>query len=147
MFLVACNKAEPERAATPTTPAAWFDADPDKPLAATLAEQAQIAAKNGKKPHAYLHAEWCPPCKEIEKTRGANPKMRTAFAGVHIISIDVDEVDIKQIEAAGMKAAVIPIFYRLDDKGVPIGTSIDGGAWGDNIPDNMAPPLTAYFSK
>jgi hypothetical protein len=146
LFLVACNKAEPERAA-PIIPAAWFEADPEKPLGATLAEQAQIAVKNGKKPHAYLHAAWCPPCVEIEKTRGANPKMRAAFAGVHIIAIDVDDIDPKQIEAAGMKAAVIPIFYRLDDKGVPTGTSLDGGAWGKDVPDNMAPPLTAYFAK
>ncbi|MDQ3337464.1 MAG: hypothetical protein M4D80_20060 [Myxococcota bacterium] len=146
MFLVACSRAEPERAA-PITAAAWFEADPEKSLGATLAEQAQIAVKNGKKPHAYLHAAWCPPCVEIEKTRGTNPKMRAAFAGVHIIAIDVDDIDVKQIEAAGMKAVVIPIFYRLDDKGVPTGTSLDGGAWGDNVPDNMAPPLTAYFSK
>jgi hypothetical protein len=152
MLLVACRKADPEQGAPKSgmvMPAStnWFDIDPDKPLAPALAEQAQIAVKSGKKPHAYLHAEWCPPCVEIEKTRGVDPKMKAAFASVHIIAIDVDDVDVKQIEAAGMKASTLPIFYRLDDKGVPTGTSLDGGAWGDNTATNMAPPLTAYFSK
>ena len=73
--------------------------------------------------------------------------MAAAFAPAHIIAIDADAFDSKQIEAAGMKLVVLPIFYRLDDKAHPTGDSIDGGAWGDNIPDNMAPPLAAFFAK
>lgn len=160
LVLVGCKKAEPTEApaskpvatapATATATASttgWIEADPAKALDATLAEQAALAVKHGKKPHAYLHADWCPPCVEIEKTRDADPKMKTAFAGTHVIAIDVDRVDAKQIEAAGMKLAVLPIFYRLDDQGRPTGATIDGGAWGDNIPDNMAPPLAAFFAK
>ena len=158
LLLVACKKAEqPSATEAPTTaakPAAqattanvgWVEADPAKPLDATIAEQTALAIKAGKKPVAYLHASWCPPCVEIEKTK-STPKMAAAFAPAHIIAIDVDAVDAKQIEAAGMKLVVLPIFYRLDDKGRPTGDSIDGGAWGDNIPDNMAPPLTAFFAK
>ena len=144
LVVLGCSKTEPARS-VPT--GGWVEVDPDKPLAAQLAAEAKAAAKSGKKPHAYLHAAWCPPCVEIEKTRLVDPTMQAAFATTHIIAIDVDDIDVQQLTAAGMNTKVIPIFYRLDDKGVPVGTSIDGGAWGDNIPAKMAPPLTAYFTK
>lgn len=155
LLLVACKKSEPTKAEAPaakpaaTAPAAalgWIELDPKAPLGAQLAEQTAIAKKAGKKPTAYLHASWCPPCVEIEKTK-ATPKMAAAFAPAHIMAIDVDAADPKQIEAAGMKLEVLPIFYKLDDTGHATGDSIDGGAWGDNIPDNMAPPLAAFFAK
>lgn len=159
LMLVACTRSEdkPVPPATqpvqaPATPkpaptvSGWIEVDPTASLAATLAEQAAAAVQAGKKPHAYLHADWCPPCVEIAKYRN-DPQMTAAFAGTHIIAIDVDRVDAKQVEAAGMKIAVLPIFYRLDDTGRPTGASIDGGAWGDNIPANMAPPLGAFFAK
>ena len=155
VFVVACKKEEQERArVTPATPAAttgtasgWLEADPAKPLDETLAEQAGLASKAGKKPFAYLHASWCPPCVEIEKTRKTDAKMKAAFAGTHIIAIDVDDMPATQLQGAGMEPKVLPIFYRLDNAGKPTGATIDGGAWGDNIPDNMAPPLTAFFAK
>ena len=157
LLLVACKNAEPERSPQPTTaskpvaaPAAttgWIEADPATPLAATLGAQAELAIKAGKKPHAYLHASWCPPCVEIEKTRATDPKMKAAFGGTHIIAIDVDRFNSEQFDSAKLKAVVLPLFYRLDDKGAPTGATIDGGAWGDNTPDNMAPPLAAFFAK
>ena len=157
LLLVACKKSEPDQPSKPavaSTPAVapaattgWIEADPATPLVTTLATQTELAVKDGKKPHAYLHASWCPPCVEIEKTRATDPKMKAAFGGTHIIAIDVDRFGPQQFEAAGMKAVVLPIFYRLDDKGAPTGATIDGGAWGDNTPDNMAPPLAAFFAK
>jgi len=156
--LFACSKSEPKeqqppaaaRAKATTAPSSgavgWTEADPTKSLETQLAEQTKIALAAGVKPHAYLHADWCGPCVEIEKTRGT-PKMADAFSGTHIIAIDVDRVPEAQIVAAGMELKVLPIFYRLDDKGHATGSSIDGGAWGENIPDNMAPPLKAFFSK
>ncbi|HEU0032541.1 MAG TPA: hypothetical protein VFQ53_18040 [Kofleriaceae bacterium] len=138
--------ADPPPKTAPAPTESWVEVDPAQPLARTLADEAAAATRAGKKPHAYLHADWCPPCVEIGKTRD-QPKMKAAFAGTHIIAIDVDRVDPKQVEAAGLKSSVLPIFYRLDDHGRPTGATIDGGAWGDNIPDNMAPPLAAFFAK
>jgi hypothetical protein len=169
MLLLACKKessqgsavppSDPSGASTvgaakataPVEPAAptaigWVDLDPTKPLAPMLAEQAAAAIKAGKKPHVYLHADWCEPCVAIEKTKG-EPKMAAAFAGTHIITIDIDRVDAKALAEVGMSGGVIPVFYRLDASGKPTGAKIDGGAWGDNIPDNMAPPLTAFFAQ
>ena len=154
VFVSGCSKAEESSkskastaATAPAAAAGWFEADPTKPLEATLAEQAQIAVKAGKKPHAYLHASWCEPCVAIDKTRKTDPKMQAAFAGTHIIAIDADAMPQPQLEDVGIQARAIPIFYRLDDKGHLTGASIDGGAWGDNIPDNLAPPLAAFFAK
>jgi thiol:disulfide interchange protein len=158
---VACKKAEPKVEPTsstspPTAPAAtaaapvasaWVEADPAKSLSDQLVAQLAAARQSGKKAYAYLHAAWCEPCVQIEKTRGVDPKMKAAFAPAYIIAIDIDKVDAKQVEALGMKGSVIPIFYRLDASGRATGDSIDGGAWGDNIPDNMAPPLAAFFAK
>jgi hypothetical protein len=39
------------------------------------------------------------------------------------------------------------VFFKLDASGKPTGDRIDGGAWGDNVPENMAPPLKAFFAK
>jgi hypothetical protein len=149
VFVIGCSKADEPSKTSASAGAAtgWFEADPARPLDATLAEQAQLAVKAGKKPHAYMHASWCGPCNAIDKTRKTDPQMKAAFAGTHIISVDIDKMPKDQLEAAGMKFDAIPVFYRLDDKGHPTGATIDGGAWGDNIPANMAPPLTAFFAK
>jgi hypothetical protein len=158
LLVLGCDKepgapkaAAKSQAESTTAPAAaplqgWFEADPQKPLAGTLAEQAALAVKAGKKPHAYLHADWCEPCNELQKYKG-DPKMTAAFAGTHIIMIDIDRVKDAEIKAAGMSSGVIPAFYRLDDTGKPTGAKIDGGAWGDNIPENMAPPLATFFAQ
>lgn len=151
LSLVACKKAEnstPDNGAAPAAAdSAWVVIDAKQPLEPQLAAQATAALKAGHKPTAYLHAEWCPPCKAIDKTRLTDASMKAAFAPAHIISIDIDAADPKQLEALKLGAEAIPAFYRLDASGHVTGDKIDGGAWGDNIPENMAPPLTAFFAK
>jgi len=39
----------------------------------------------------------------------------------------------------------IPAFFKLDAQGKPNGEFIDGNAWGDNIPENIAPPMDEFF--
>jgi hypothetical protein len=73
--------------------------------------------------------------------------MIDAFHGTAIITIDVDAADEKALKAQHLPAQVIPVFFKLDRTGKPTGDRIDGGAWGDNIPANMAPPLKAFFAK
>lgn len=112
-----------------------------------LAAFARDAGAAGLTPYAYLHAEWCGPCKAIEKTHAADPRMVDAFQGTAIALIDIDQVDPKVLAASGLESAAIPVFFKLDASGKPTGDKIDGGAWGDNTPDNMAPPLKAFFRK
>lgn len=121
--------------------------DATAPIAPALASFAKDATAAGKKPIAYLHASWCGPCQAIENTHATDAKMIDAFAGTAIASLDIDAADPKALGALGMSPSAIPVFYKLDADGKPTGAKIDGGAWGDNIPDNMAPPLKAFFSK
>lgn len=139
----------PPSGAAPAVPAvdfAWYDVAATRSLADELAAQAKLAQAAGKQPFAYLHADWCPPCKAIEQTVRRDERMIRAFAGTHIISIDIDAIDPVQIDAHGLHSKSIPAFFRLDGKGAPTGARIDGGAWQEDIPANMAPPLAAFFA-
>ncbi len=130
-------------AAVPAGELAWKNVEGAEALPA-FAKDAMAAHL---RPYAYLHASWCGPCNAIEKTHAADPKMAAAFKGTAIALIDIDVADPKSLDAAGLRSGSIPVFWKLDASGKPTGDEIDGGAWGDNIPDNMAPPLAAFFAK
>ncbi len=70
--------------------------------------------------------------------------MEDAFEGMYIIQVDVD---VWGFPPDGWDFKYIPVFYALDSNGNSTGEMIDGGAWGDNIPENMAPPLKAFFES
>jgi hypothetical protein len=126
---------------------AWHTVDPKAPIADSLASFAKAAKTAGLKPYAYMHATWCGPCNALEKFHAADAKMVDAFKGTAIAMIDIDAADEKAMRAQGLESGSIPVFFKLDDAGKPTGEKIDGGAWGDNTPDNMAPPLKAFFAK
>lgn len=147
---VATKPGEPAAAMKPRVPSgdlAWHTVDPAAPIADSLASFVKDAKAAGLKPYAYLHASWCGPCKAIEKTHADDPQMVEAFKGTAIAMIDIDAADPKALTAHGLESSAIPVFFRLDGAGKPTGDKIDGGAWGDNVPANMAPPLKAFFSK
>ena len=73
-------------------------------------------------------------------------RMSDAFAGTYLISIDIDEWS-QQLAGTAFDSSSIPVFYELDEKAKPTGRKIDGGAWAENIPANMAPPLKAFFAN
>ena len=70
--------------------------------------------------------------------------MVDAFAGTYIVQVDVDEWG-PSLAGTGFDASAIPAYYELDWSGKPTGRMITGAAWGNNIPENMAPPLRAFF--
>jgi hypothetical protein len=133
--------------ATPSGDLAWHTVDPKPPIAGSLASFVKDAKAAGLRPYAYLHASWCGPCNAIEKTHAADAQMVDAFKGTAIAMIDIDAADPKALSAHGLESSAIPVFFKLDDAGKPTGDKIDGGAWGDNVPENMAPPLKAFFAK
>jgi hypothetical protein len=74
-----------------------------------------------------------------------NKLMMDAFAGVYLITADVDAWNHDKVTALGFKFDGIPIFFKLDAQGKPTGKKIDGDAWGSNSPYTMAPVLKKFF--
>jgi thiol:disulfide interchange protein len=113
-------------------------------LTALLSAEVAKARARNLKPFLELRAEWCEPCKELEASMH-DARMIDAFAGTYLISADLDEWD-QELPAAGFNPDGVPVFFELDAQAKPTGRKIDGGAWAQNIPANMAPPLKAFFA-
>jgi hypothetical protein len=72
--------------------------------------------------------------------------MVDAFDGVYRVKLDRDVWE-AQLEGVRLRSSAIPVFFELADDGTPTGRKIDGGAWAENIPANMAPPLKKFASS
>ena len=114
-------------------------------LSALLEAEVAKARARKLKPFLELRAEWCGPCKQLEASMG-DARMSDAFAGTYLISLDIDEWA-QQLAGTAFDSSSIPVFYELDESAKPTGRKIDGGAWAENIPANMAPPLKAFFAN
>lgn len=115
-------------------------------LADELAMGAQTAAQLGLVPFALIHAKWSPSVQIIKHLD--DPQMSEAAKGVALVVVDVDVWKDAELEANGLNQRAVPTLFRLDGNGHAVpGASITGGAWDDNTPENMAPPLGAFFRK
>ena len=112
-------------------------------LSSLLAYHASQAAQLNRRPFAEFSAEWCPPCKAIANSL-ADPQMVEAFHDTYIIRIDIDEWK-SQIAKSDFNFLGVPTFFELNGDGQPSGRVITGAAWGEDIPENMAPPLKEFF--
>jgi hypothetical protein len=65
-----------------------------------------------------------------------------AFDGVYLIKVDVDEWG---WGPTGFSFDVIPIFFKINSQGKATGEVIDGGAWGPDTPENIAPVMDKFF--
>jgi len=108
-----------------------------------LEAHADLAAGLQRKPFVEFSAEWCPPCKALAASL-SDPRMVEALRGTYIIRLDLDEWK-SQLSRSGFNVLGVPVFFELDPDGHPSGRTISGGAWGEDIPENMAPPLKAFF--
>jgi hypothetical protein len=115
------------------------------PLAAQLVAWYHRATAAGRVPCVYLTAVWCPPSVQLERSL-VDPRMQKALRRVDAATFDID-VWGEQLKAAGFAAHTVPIFFVLDAAGKPTGPTITGGAWGENTPENMAPPLERFFDR
>jgi hypothetical protein len=156
LLALACDKKapdahvlrEPPREPTPTVGHGFVihELKPDGiSLGAQLAAEAQKARAQKLKPFAYISAVWCGPCNAIKHNLD-QPLLQEAFAGTYQVKIDLDAFE-KELPAAGLAHPSVPVFFALDDQGKPTGRKIDGGAWGNDTVDNMAPPLKAFFQQ
>lgn len=115
-------------------------------LQTLLAQEAQKATALGQTPVVEFDATWCPACKAIDRgLKSKNKQLLKAFAGTYIIKLDVDEWGWGDSDLHDFDFDGIPVYFKLDAQGHPTGEVIDGNAWGDNIPENIAPPMDEFF--
>lgn len=114
------------------------------PLERQLADWARKSRAAGRVPCVYLSAVWCPPSVKLEKSLG-EPQMQRAFSKVAAATFDVDKWG-ETLDKAGFSRGVVPVFFVIDGEGRPTGQTITGGAWGENTPENMGPPLERFFA-
>lgn len=119
--------------------------EPGVDLQASLASHVKLAKAANLTPYAEVWATWCGPCKAIESSIDT-PAMAKAFKGTYLIRLDGDKWADK-LGNVGMSNGIIPVFYELDEAGKASKRTINGDAWGDNTPENMAPPLEAFFQR
>jgi thiol-disulfide isomerase/thioredoxin len=112
-------------------------------LASLLAAYAGRAAELGRNPFVEFSAAWCPPCVALAENLD-DPRIVEAFRGTYIIRLDYDEWK-DRLSGTGFTVVGVPTFFELDGSGNPTGRIITGTAWGEDIPENMAPPLRAFF--
>ena len=118
----------------------------DGELNAMLSREAKQAAKVGQMPVVEFDATWCPPCQAIDKgIKEKNKLVLDAYAGTYIIKLDVDEWGWGDSQLHDFDFDGIPVYFKLDEDGKPTGETVDGNAWGDNIPENFAPVMDKFF--
>jgi hypothetical protein len=135
----ACQKKAPERVVLHDVAVA------DGPLVDALTRESKKAAERHEKPFVYIGATWCGPCNAIKKNLD-RPLLVDAFRGAYVIHLDFDSWEDK-LPAAGLAHDSVPVFFALDTAGRPTGRLVDGSAWGNDTPENIAPVLKAFFGK
>lgn len=115
-------------------------------LANVLRRGVAAAIKSDRKPFAELVAKWCGPCRALDASL-TDPAMVDAFRGTAIFKLDIDEWHARLGPVGLPEDQPVPGFYRLDNTGRATTMKIDGEAWAEDIPKNMAPPLKAFFSR
>ena len=154
VILLACNflfpaKAIPNQTPQPTT-LAGFTIVRLKPsngdLDSMLASEAKKATALGQMPVLEFDATWCPPCQAIDAAiESKNELMLSAYNGTYIIKLDVDEWGWDNGKVQNFYFDAIPVYFKLDAKGGQTDEVIDGSAWGENIPENIAPVMDKFF--
>lgn len=118
----------------------------DGDLPTMLLEHAQKATALGQMPVVEFDATWCGPCKAIDAAiKSKNELMLRAYAGTYIIKLDADEWGWGDSRKHDFEFEGVPVYFKLDVGGNQTGEVIDGNAWGENIPENIAPVMDKFF--
>jgi hypothetical protein len=124
----------------------WVVPTQDHDLPVTLRRLARQASSLGLLAVVFIGKQDCEPCESLKRYR-SDARMQEALAHTFVIEIDLDHWPTGELMAMGLNPRAIPVLYVLDADGNPTVQSITGGAWGDDIPENMAPPLSEFFSR
>jgi len=115
-------------------------------LQAMLSTEAQKAIALGQMPVVEFDATWCPPCRAIDAAINSGSElMMDAYSGTYIVKLDVDEWGWNGDGVQNFIFEFIPVYFKLDSKGNQTGEVIDGGAWGEDVPENIAPVMDKFF--
>jgi len=118
----------------------------DGNLQPMLTAEAEYAVSQGRMPFVEFDATWCPPCVAIDEAIASkNSLIMDAYSGTYIIKLDVDEWGWNNGKVKNFRFTGIPVYFKLDEKGKQAGEVIDGGAWGEDIPENIAPVMNRFF--
>ncbi len=118
----------------------------DGDLQTMLAGEAQKALGLGQIPVVEFDATWCPPCLAIDAAlESKNELMLNAYYGTYLIKLDVDEWGWNNGRVHDFRFDAIPVYFKLDEQGLQTGEVIDGSAWGEDIPENIAPVMDKFF--
>jgi thiol-disulfide isomerase/thioredoxin len=118
----------------------------DGDLQTMLADEAQKATALGQTPVVEFDTTWCPPCQAIDAAiKSNNELMLKAYSGTYIIKLDVDEWGWDNGHVQDFRFVGIPVYFKLDGQGIQTGEVIDGGAWNEDIPENIAPVMDKFF--
>ncbi len=155
--LLACNFLFPPAQRSTPQPSDFQDPQPtgfsivrlhpsDGDLQTLLTSEAQKAVALGRQPVVEFDATWCPPCQAIDRAiKENNELILNAYAETYIIRLDVDEWGWGDSRLHDFQFDAIPVFFKLDSEGNQTGEVIDGGAWGEDIPENIAPVMDQFF--
>jgi hypothetical protein len=143
-------KDEPEQAPVPLPIAAGtrsygslevVDLDEDKPLREQLA-QVTVQAR-GRTVVLQTFVRTSPECVRIASSL-SDRRMQHALANVTLVRVDVDRFR-AELDAMSIKTETQHWFYRLDARAQPV-LGISRSAWGETVPEKMAPVLARFVS-
>jgi thiol-disulfide isomerase/thioredoxin len=103
----------------------------------------EITAK--RKPVLYFTATWCAPCKAFKNSL-TNQLMIDALEDATLITIDADIDALSERIALKYAVKSYPTYIRVDETGKLL-LKIDGSAWQEDVPKNMAPVLKNFMKN
>lgn len=116
----------------------------DGPLESQIQAHAAKAREQGRALFVEIGDE-IPICDDIDNSL-SDPRMIEAYAGTYVLHLDKHEWG-GTADQLGIPTHFVPAWYEVDvDSGGPTGRTINGGAWGENVPGNMAQLLRSFFA-